>query len=75
MENHFSAEYSRLIGSIDNMVGQLNDTKDATDNLQVPDRGLFYDDIAKGYEARAAALKEIQEIVVSTLKALSKYLS
>ena len=67
LEAHFSAEYDHLIGSIDQMMDQLNDILDTTNNLLIPDRGLFYDDIAESYEAGAVVLQETQRKVLNAI--------
>ena len=75
LESHFSAEYEQFLRTIDEQVGQFQESVKAESQLKLPNRAELYDDLASDYDAAQQALSQalsaFQDFVGGLVRALN----
>ncbi len=75
LDAHFNAEYERLLKSINDQIQALETTRKQADDLQIPDRAVFYDDLSDDYDAAEKthrdALATVRSFIGTLIEALN----
>lgn len=75
LEAHFSDEYERFISEIDKKIHDVENLIRGLDNLILPNKAEFYDDLSNDFMRASDAFNKVRGIVVSALKKLKGALS
>jgi len=70
LEAHFSDEYERFISEIDRKIHDIEIHKRGLDNLTLPNKAEFYDDLSSDFIRASDAFNQVRGVVVSALQKL-----
>ncbi|NOZ87541.1 MAG: AAA family ATPase [Deltaproteobacteria bacterium] len=75
LEAHFSDEYERFISEIDRKIHDIENRIRGFDNLTLPNKAEFYDDLSSDFIRASDAFNQVRGVVVSALQKLKGALS
>lgn len=75
LDAHFNAEYERLLKSIDEQILALEATRKLANDLRVPDRAVFYDDLTDDYDTAEQSLRQALNTIRSFIASLVETLN
>jgi len=75
LEAHFSDEYERFISEIDRKILDIENLIKGLDNLTLPNKAEFYDDLSSDFIRASDAFNQVRGVVVSALQKLKGALS
>lgn len=75
LEAHFSDEYERFISEIDRKIHDIENLMRGLDNLTLPNKAEFYDDLSSDFIRASDAFNQARQVVVSALQKLKGALS
>jgi wobble nucleotide-excising tRNase len=70
LEAHFSAEYEQFVQSVDEQIAKLKTASKGADELSLPNRAEFYDDLAADYDDAKSSLEGALESTKNALESL-----
>lgn len=70
LEAHFSDEYERFISEIERKIHDIENLKKCLDNLILPNKAEFYDDLSSDFIRASDAFNQARGLVVSALQKL-----
>jgi len=75
LEAHFSDEYERFISEIDTKIHDIENLIKGLDNLKLPNKAEFYDDLSDDFIRASDAFIQARQVVESALQKIKEALS